>query len=56
MTHGFQQQEQGLGYFIPRATPLPQHGRKADNKALNMREPRSVSSRRPATSFDAASA
>ena len=42
MTTGFQHQEQGIGYSIPRSTPAPQHGQKADAKSLKLREPRAA--------------
>lgn len=46
MTRGLQQQEDSaLGFYIPRTSPQPQHGQKADAKSLKMREPRSVSPR-----------
>lgn len=32
MTHGFQQQNAGLGFCIPRSAATPQHGQKADPK------------------------
>ncbi len=41
MTHGFQQQDTGLGYAFPKSAPMPQHGQKAPEKPLPVREPRS---------------
>lgn len=45
MTTGFQQQELGLGYSIPKSTPAPQHGQKADAKSLKVGKPRTASPR-----------
>lgn len=46
MTHGFQQQEQGLNLNIPKSAPSPQHGQKADPKvAQPTRPPRSFEPR-----------
>jgi len=45
MTQGFQHQDSGLGFTIPKAAPAPQHGKKADPKTLKAPEPRSYSPR-----------
>lgn len=41
MTHGFQQQNSGFGYAIPKSAAMPQHGQKPPEKPLPVREPRS---------------
>ena len=41
MTQGFQQQDRGLGFCIPKSAAMPQHGQKPAEKPLNVREPRS---------------
>jgi hypothetical protein len=46
MTQGFQQQETGLNFCIPKSAASPQHGQKADKtKAAPIREPRSFQPR-----------
>jgi hypothetical protein len=45
MTTQFQHQDRGLGFQIPRSTPTPQHGQKADAETLKVREPRSYAPR-----------
>jgi hypothetical protein len=46
MTKGFQQQDPGLNFCIPKSAPAPQHGQKPDKvKATPVREPRSVQPR-----------
>jgi hypothetical protein len=45
MTHGFQQQDPGLGFAFPKSAPTPQHGQKAAEKPLPVREPRSCKPR-----------
>jgi hypothetical protein len=39
MTHGFQQQDPGQNFHIPRSVPTPQHGRKSDLKAVQASRP-----------------
>jgi hypothetical protein len=39
MTHGFQQQDSGLNFSIPKSEPMPQHGGKADRKAAQPAKP-----------------
>lgn len=41
MTHGFQQQDPGVGYAIPRAAASPQHGQKSDPRSMKVIKPRS---------------
>jgi hypothetical protein len=45
MTHGFQQQDTGYGYAPPKQAATQQHGQKAAEKPLPIREPRTY--RRP---------
>jgi hypothetical protein len=46
MTHGFQQQDPGLNFSLPKSAPTPQHGGKADRKATQpSRPPRSFEPR-----------
>lgn len=45
MTRGLQQQDPGLGLNIPKSAPTPQHGQKATEKPLPLREPRSYKPR-----------
>ncbi|HEX7885832.1 MAG TPA: hypothetical protein VF474_07630 [Phenylobacterium sp.] len=45
MTHGLPQQGQGLGYPFMTSAPTPQHGQKASEKPLPIREPRSYQPR-----------
>ena len=45
MTHGFQQQDPGLGLAFPKSAPTPQHGQKAADKPLPVREPRTYKPR-----------
>ena len=46
MTQGFQQQDSGLNFTIPKSAPTPQHGAKADRKAVQpARSPRSFEPR-----------
>jgi hypothetical protein len=43
MTHGFQQQDPGLGFTFPKSVPAPQHGGRPDKlKAQPVRPPRVV--------------
>jgi hypothetical protein len=39
MTHGFQQQDPGLNFNIPKSAPTPQHGRKSDLKPAQIGRP-----------------
>ncbi len=41
MPHGFQQQSKLNTFNVPRSTPLPKHGEKADKDCLKSLEPRS---------------
>jgi hypothetical protein len=41
MTHGFQQQDTGLGYAFPKSAVMPQHGEKARPLPLPVPPPRS---------------
>jgi hypothetical protein len=41
MTHGFQQQEPGFGYAIPKSAATPQHGEKPRPSPLPLPKPRS---------------
>ena len=45
MTHGLQQQGQALGYPFMKSAATPQHGQKAPEKPLQVREPRSYKPR-----------
>lgn len=45
MTHGFQQQDQVLAYPFTKSAPMPQHGQKAPELPLQVREPRSYKPR-----------
>ena len=45
MTHGFQQQSPGLGVAFPKSAAMPQHGQKAAEKPLPVREPRTYKPR-----------
>jgi hypothetical protein len=45
MTHGLQQQDQVLAYPFTKAAATPQHGQKAPDKPLPVREPRSYKPR-----------
>ena len=45
MTTGFQQQDKGLGFSVPRQAASPQHGQKAPEKPLPYREPRTYKPR-----------
>jgi hypothetical protein len=45
MTHGFQQQDPGLGYAMPKSAASPQHGQKPPEKPLPVREPRTYKPR-----------
>jgi hypothetical protein len=46
MTQGFQQQDSGLNFCIPKTAATPQHGQKADKaKAAPVRERRSFEPR-----------
>lgn len=45
MTHGFQQQTQGLGYSVLKSAATPQHGQKPAEKAPPVREPRTYKPR-----------
>lgn len=45
MTHGLQQQGQALAYPFTKACATPQHGQKAPEKPLPVREPRSYKPR-----------
>ena len=45
MTQGFQQQDRTLGFAFPKSAPTPQHGQKAPEKPLPVREPRSYKPR-----------
>ena len=45
MTHGFQQQNPGLGYSVVKSAATPQHGQKPTEKPLPEREPRSYKPR-----------
>jgi hypothetical protein len=45
MTHGFQQQDTGLGYAFPKSAATPQHGQKPAEKPLPVREPRACKPR-----------
>ena len=40
MTQGFQHQDRTLGFSPPRSAAAPQHGQKAPEKPLPVREPR----------------
>jgi hypothetical protein len=44
MTHGFQQQDRSAGFSFPKSAPTPQHGQKAD--------PRAIGPVRPSRSFE----
>lgn len=45
MTHGLPQQSQIPGFVIPKSAPSPQHGQKAPEKPLPVREPRTFTPR-----------
>ncbi|WP_394761711.1 hypothetical protein [Phenylobacterium sp.] len=46
MTQGFQQQDAGPNFSIPKSAPSPQHGQKSDPKAVPpTRPPRSFEPR-----------
>lgn len=45
MSTHFQQQDPSVGFQIPKSAPAPQHGQKADTKALKTREPRAQTPR-----------
>ena len=45
MTQGFQHQDPGLGYAFPKSQAAPQHGQKAPEKPLPVREPRTCKPR-----------
>jgi hypothetical protein len=45
VTHGFQQQDPGLGFCIPRSAATPQHGQKPDKKDAKIKPPRSCQPR-----------
>jgi hypothetical protein len=45
MTHGLQQQGQALSYPFTKSCATPQHGQKAPEKPLPVREPRSYKAR-----------
>lgn len=45
MTHGFQQQNQSANFTIPKACATPQHGQKADEKVVKLKEKRSFQPR-----------
>jgi hypothetical protein len=46
MTHGFQQQDKGLGYSVLKSAATPQHGQKPPEKPpVPVREPRSYKPR-----------
>ncbi len=39
MTHGFQQQDPGLGFSFPKSAPAAQHGQKPDRKTVQPQRP-----------------
>jgi hypothetical protein len=45
MTRGFQHQDLGLGYFVQKQAPAPQHGQKAPPKPLPIRAPQAYKPR-----------
>ena len=46
MTRGLQQQDGGIGFYVPKSAATPQHGQKAPaEKPQPAREPRSVTPR-----------
>jgi hypothetical protein len=45
MTRGFQQQDAGGGFVIPKTAPAPQHGQKADRETAKGKEPRTFQPR-----------
>ena len=45
MTHGFQQQDPGVGFCIPKSAATPQHGQKPDKKGVAAKPPRTVQPR-----------
>ena len=45
MSTHFQQQDPSVGFQIPKSAPAPQHGQKADTKALKTRESRAQTPR-----------
>jgi len=45
MTHGFQQQNPAQTFAFTRSAATPQHGQKASDKPLPVREPRSYKPR-----------
>lgn len=42
VTHGFQQQDTGIGYALTRTQAMPQHGQKCDPKSMKSPKPRST--------------
>lgn len=45
MTHGFQQQDKALASPFTKSAATPQHGQKAPDRPLPVREPRSYKPR-----------
>lgn len=45
MTHGFQQQDPGLGYATQKSAATPQHGQKPPAKPLKVPDPRTFTPR-----------
>jgi hypothetical protein len=47
MTHGFQQQNDGVNFTFPKAAPQAQHGRKPDAKTAQPSKPQRAFEPRP---------
>lgn len=45
MTHGFQHQDTGRGFSMPKPAPSPQHGQRPDLDKAKVPEPRSFTPR-----------
>jgi len=45
VTHGFQQQDPGIGYAVPKSVASPQHGQPPPKQPLKIREPRVIKPR-----------
>lgn len=45
MPHQFEQQDASANFTLPKSAATPQHGQKADKKAVKLREPRSFQPR-----------